>query len=114
MNRPAVAQIAGVFVTKSAEIERCKRRAAREGWRSIKSNNQVSECLTNQASRVCKRRNSLANSLWLTDIDPRLGPLSFSGEPLQLTDEPDEVTYRPVHDQGSVSWAAALTSESGP
>ena len=41
-NRPAVAQIAGVFAIKSAEIERCKRGLTGEEWHLIKSQNGIS------------------------------------------------------------------------
>ena len=39
---PAIAQIAGVFSTKSAEIERCKRGLPRENWHLIKSQSGIS------------------------------------------------------------------------
>ena len=41
-NGPAVAQIAGGFATKSAEIERCKRGLPREDWHLIESQSGIS------------------------------------------------------------------------
>ena len=41
-NRPAVAQMAGVFATKSAEVERYKRGLAGEDWHLIKPQRGIS------------------------------------------------------------------------